>query len=205
LLQKHFFNGAPDNFANSSSRLFSPLGAVALGGRFGVRLGHLHVPTSKMGAMPTAGKVLRKNIDELFDQVDGGSKTRVRYRVVMHLAVISYTQVSNDWYAINLNVVRCVNHNMMTFVGCFPDGCGSLVLVTLDFLYPEGIFSHVGGDRLGGRPRDGLPGAHTFSPVRWNCFSSLPLKVIVIEPAKATGCFAASSRDYASSALLSLA
>src|SRR5215510_3940838 len=153
---------------SSSSRLFSLLVAAAPGSRFGARLGHLHVPTMKTGAMPTAGKVIRKDVDEMFDQVDGGGKTRVRYRVVMNLAVTSYTQVSGDWYAVNLNVVSCANHNMMTFEGCFPDGFGSLVLVTLDFLYPEGIFSDVGGDRLGGRPRDGLPCAHKFSPVRWN-------------------------------------
>jgi hypothetical protein len=88
-------------------------------------------------------EVIREDVYQLPDHVQGGSEAHVRYGVIMDLPVVGHPEVSGNRYPIDFYLISCANNDMMTFIVRFADSFRCLVLVPLGFLHLGGMLRDV--------------------------------------------------------------
>jgi hypothetical protein len=89
-------------------------------------------------------EVIREDVYQLPDHVQGGSEAHVRYGVVMDLPIVGHAEMPRNRYAIDLYLISRANNDMVAFIVRFPHGFRCLVLVPLRFLHLRGMLFDVG-------------------------------------------------------------
>ncbi|MEO6430493.1 MAG: hypothetical protein ABIO50_01905 [Nitrosospira sp.] len=121
-------------------------GATGLRRGFGGRLARGAMALMSImssGHTPLISEVIREDIDQLPDHIQGGSEAHVRYGVIMDLPVVGHPEVSGNRYPIDLYLISCADNDMMAFIVRFADSFRCLVLVPLGFLHLGGMLFDV--------------------------------------------------------------
>src|SRR5438128_4728352 len=152
---------------NSAFNAFTPCPyfcrATALVKRFGrvmammsplplpvLALAHPHSPHT---ASPLLGEVIRKDVDEPLHQVHGRGERQIRDRVIMDLPVICHAHVPHEHVAVDLDLISCPYHDVMTRVVRFAHTLHRAVPMFLSSLGVRSVLHDMPGRRLRGRGR----------------------------------------------------
>src|SRR5437899_12996860 len=110
-------------------------------------LAHPHSPHT---ASPLLGEVIRKDVDEPLHEVHGRAERQIRDRMIMDLPVIRHAHVPHEHAAVDLDLISCPYHDVMTLVVHFAHTLHRAVPMFLSSLAVRSVLRGIPRARLRG-------------------------------------------------------